>query len=52
MKRRMEHGKIKKVDPGMAAAKKVPHKKTERDVFPERLVPKGKVPKGLGKRRI
>ena len=49
MKRRMEHGKgsMKKVDPGMAAAKKVPQKKTERDVFPER-----KVPKGLSKRRI
>jgi len=51
MKRRMEHGKMKgstkTVDPGMAAAKKVPHKKTERDVFPE-----SKVPKGLSKRRI
>ena len=44
MKRRMEH---KKVDPGMAAAKKVPGKKTERDVSPT-----SKVPKGLGKRRI
>ena len=40
MKRRMEHAKTAKVDPGYAAAKKIPEKKTEPDVYPTRRVPK------------